>query len=62
MTYRDLFYYAEQNGHADEPVIVYDDAEQEFYEGKKLAIVPEDDVLKNLIFEKTGKDKIAVVI
>ena len=62
MTYRDIFQYAEQKGFADMPVVVYDDCEEEFYEAKKAMIVPEDDVLKNLILEKTNKDLLAIVI
>jgi hypothetical protein len=62
MTYRDIFYYAEQHGYADTPVVLFNDAEQEFYEVKKATVVPEKDVLKNLILEETGKDRLVIVV
>ena len=62
MTIRDIFEFAESKGQADLPIVVYSDVDEEFYEAKKSAMIPNEDVLKILILDPIGGERFVLVI
>ena len=62
MTIRDIFEFAESKGQADLPIVVYSDVDDEFYEAKKSAMIPDKDVLKNLILDPVEGERFVLVI
>ena len=56
MTIRDIFEFAESKGQADLPIVVYSDID------KKSAMIPDEDILKNLILDPIGGERFVLVI